>query len=331
MQYNHIFTLKKAANTPLTATILKAAIFLFVIFYILHSINNKENFNSHFKDTVLQIHLQFPGWIYIPLVLFPVNWALEAWKWKLLTRRIEPISFLRSFRGVLAGVALGFVTPLGLGDYAGRVLQLNSPERGRSIGAVFVSRIAQFYITLVLGGIALIAFARHTSRSGLFDNFFDVFLAAVLVFNVMFISLFLFHRRVLNFLKSRKLFRRIYPYIEIIGEYGSRELAYVLSLSFLRYAVFTIQFVLLLYFFGVNDNVNYLFAGVIFIFLVKSVVPTLFDLGIRESAAIYFFSEFTQDTDRIVFASLSVWAINILLPAFMGVFLIFKLKFFTRP
>lgn len=330
MQYNHIISLKKVRNTPLLSTFIKVLIFLFVAAYIFFSLQNKDQLDRDFKASLVQIFKESGWWISLPVLLFPLNWGLEALKWKFLTQKIERISFARSFKGVVTGVTLGFATPLGLGDYVGRILQLKQPDRSKGIGAVFVSRISQFYITLVCGSTSLILLAYKTKNLGYFDNAFDVFVLLVLILNLIFISLFLFHKHILAFLRRGKLFRRIFPYIEIIDSYDYNELAFVLLLSFLRYAVFTFQFIMILYFFEVSSNIGLLLSGVNFIFLVKSVIPTFFDLGVRESAAVYFFSNFTMATDQVIFASLSLWAINIVIPAFIGLFLIFNLKIFAR-
>lgn len=332
MQYNHIITLKKIRQSPFISTFIKVLIFLFVTLYIYYSIQNKVDFDRDFKEAIIRVFKNFGFWILIPVLLFPVNWALEALKWKYLTAKIEKVSFMRSFRGIFTGVTLGFVTPFGLGDYAGRILQLKSPERARGFGAVFISRISQFYITLVCGSSSLIFLAYKTKNiDGFFSNSFDVFVFFILVTNSIFILLFLFHKKILLLLKEWKLFKKAYPYVEVIAEYSYNEITYVLLLSFLRYAVFTTQFIIILYCFNVSNNIGILLLGVNFIFLVKSVIPTLFDLGVRESAALYFFSEFTLLTNPIVFASLSIWFVNILIPAIVGMFLIFTLKIFTRP
>jgi uncharacterized membrane protein YbhN (UPF0104 family) len=265
----------------------------------------------------------------IPFLLFPLNWSLEAIKWKYLIFKIERISFFRSLRGVLSGVTLGFVTPMGLGDYVGRILQLNHKERAKSLGAVFVSRFSQFYITLVFGSSALIIVLFKLKDFNLFVTYLTVLL--IVLTNILFVVLLVFHQKVIWVFKDLNFINRIYPYIEIIATYSFKELGYVLLLSLFRYLVFTTQFVFMLYFFGVSKDLGILFTGVNFIFLVKSIIPTFFDLGVRESSAVYFFSDFAGMSDKVLFASLSIWIINIIIPAVLGVFLIFRIKIFTKP
>ena len=329
MQYNHIFSLKKISNNALLSLLFKILIFTCLSFYIFFVLQNKDQFYDDFitfSEGIFQNH----GWmILLPVLLFPLNWALEAWKWKYLTQKIEEVSFLKSYRGILTGVAMGFATPMGLGDYPGRILQLSNPERAKGLGAVFVSRISQFYITLVCGSASLIFIIYTIQQTDTFLN--TIFLFFIIITNLIFILLLLFHQRILSVLKEVSILKKVYPYVEIISQYSFNELLYVLMLSLARYMVFSAQFVLILYFSGVSKRIDILLLGVNFIFLAKSVIPTLFDLWVRETAAVYFFSFFMIASDQVIFSSLSLWFINILVPAILGLFLIFKLKLFTRP
>lgn len=329
MQYNYIIHLKKIVNTSLISNLIKGLVFLLTGLFIFYSIESKDNFDKDFLTAVLNLVNQVGIVLTIPFLLFPLNWSLEAIKWRYLIHRIERISFIRSLRGVLSGVTLGFVTPMGLGDYVGRILQLNHKERAKSLGAVFVSRFSQFYITLVFGSSALIIVLFKLKDFNQLVTYLTVLL--IVLTNLLFIVLLVFHQKIVWVFRDLKFFNKVYPYIEIIATYSFQELGYVLLLSLVRYVVFTTQFVLMLYFFGVSEDLGILFTGVNFIFLVKSIIPTFFDLGVRESSAVYFFSDFVGLSDKVLFASLSIWIINIIIPAVLGVFLIFRIKIFTKP
>jgi uncharacterized membrane protein YbhN (UPF0104 family) len=268
---------------------------------------------------------------------------LEAIKWKYLARKIESLSFLRAFRGILTGVTLSMATPLGLGDYAGRILQLNAPDRVKGIGAVFTSRILQLYITLICGSISVFYLFLLDADA---DWKMWLALLLVIILNIFFILLLIFHKQILLKIKEVKIFKKLYPYFEIINQYEFKELTFALWISFFRYVVFAFQFIIILYLTGVSHNIGILFLGVNFIFLMKSLIPTLFELGVREMAAIFFFGtlaslehppgggdyKIMHDKlyDSIIFSSLSVWIINILIPSAIGLFLVFKLKFYTK-
>jgi len=330
MQYNHILSVKKVRK-PLLSILVKTLVFLLAAFYILYVVRFREKITVDFIDSIIHLYYKFKFLLIIPVLLFFVNWALEALKWKYSIKKIETISFLRSFRGVLTGVTLGFATPFNLGDYAGRILQLNDHERAKAIGAVFVNRIAQFYMTLLFGSFSFYYILHNIDPGSSNDDLFTYELKVLLIgLNLIFALLLVFHKRIIIVIRQIPVLQKIYPYLQIIGNYSKRELLYLFTLSFIRYLVFSSQFLILLYLFEVSTDILLLFVGVNFIFFMKSVVPTFFDFGVRESAAIYFFTLVNGGAQNALFASVSLWFINILIPALIGLFLIFRIKLFTN-
>jgi uncharacterized protein (TIRG00374 family) len=328
--------LKNTASRNRSSAFIKISIFIIAAIFLYFLVRKKENFAGDLLHALFSLdNLSNPLFL-ISVFLFPVNWGLEAWKWKFLLSKIEQVSFLKAFRGILTGVTFGVITPLNLGDYAGRILQLENPERIKVIGAIFLSRIAQFFSTLLFGlaSIIFIIFKSSGNSSQNIKDFYSlIFFLAGLAMAALIFLLFLFsvHQQILSSLKESKLFRPVYQYFEILKLYSFKDILCVVILSLLRYLVFSLQFVLLLTFFKVSEDLFFLFMGVSFIFLVKSIVPTVLDLGVRETAAVYFFTFFNIiDNSSILYSSLGLWIINIMLPAVLGMLLIFRIKLFTR-
>ncbi|MFN6945577.1 MAG: lysylphosphatidylglycerol synthase domain-containing protein [Cytophagaceae bacterium] len=312
----------------LANVLIKFFVFSFLLIYIGRVILQKNLFLNDFWSMLSEVSGYAIPVLVAVVLLIPVNWGLEALKWQFLVRKIEKISFLKAYRGILTGVSFGLATPHGIGDYAGRILQLSSQDRVKMVGAVFLTRIAQFFVTYFFGTLALLYFISYVYVT---DAFLIRTLAYVLALsNTFLIVLFFFHKNILFLLKEVKLLRPVYKYFEILNQYSGNDILCVIGLSFLRYMVFSCQFFALLYLFNVSTNVVILLTGVSFIFLVKSIVPTFFDLGVRESSALYFFGFFNTSEESILFASLLLWVINILFPAFIGLFMIFKIKFFNK-
>jgi uncharacterized membrane protein YbhN (UPF0104 family) len=260
--------------------------------------------------------------------LFPLNWAFETLKWKFLVSKVEHISFFKAYRGILTGVTFGIITPFSVGDYIGRILQLSDPERIKVIGAIFLSRIAQFFITLFFGGASVVYFIFKVKELPV-----DVLYIAILASacSLVLFLLFIYRQSVMSLIKRVPFFSPAYKYFEILNSYSMKDVFKVIFYSFLRYLIFSLQFVLLFIFFEVSRDIGFLCMGVAFIFLVKSIVPTILDLGVREAAAVYFFTAFgLMCESNIIYASLTLWIINILIPALAGMLLIFKIKLFTK-
>lgn len=265
-------------------------------------------------------------------LLIPVNWGLEAWKWKILGQKLEPLSYLRAFRAVMVGLTLGFITPNRLGDYAGRVLELKSKERLEGIGAVFIGRFCQLVATVLVGTLGLVYFALLLYWREYPGVCLSIFFL-LLVLNATMLLLLFNARAMVALVAAVGPLRKLAKYLAVMGRYTYGEMNRVLLLSLLRYFVFLLQFVLLLVLFEVRLRPVEYISGVSTTFFLKSVVPSvslLSDLGIRELSAMYVFGLLGQERLQVLSASLSLWLLNIVVPSAVGLFFVLRLKLGRR-
>ena len=307
---------------------IKCLIFVVVAIILVYILNNNEKLNDYYLQSLLVGWERNSLFLLVALLLVPVNWSLEAHKWKFLIRNIERISFIHALESVLIGVSMGFVTPHSLGDYVARIFTLTIPERAKAIGAVFLCRISQFYITLWFGSASLVVYLFMVLQQS--DTTFFVFVLFTIFNNIVFITIFIFHKRILRLLLTYEPTKKLFFYFEVIGAYTFKEVNFVLFLSLIRYCVFCFQFMLILSFFDIEIVWWLMLSGVAFVFFVKSIVPTFFDLGIRELAAVGFLGVFYYDHQIIIFASLTLWLINLVIPSIIGLFLLYKMKLFNK-
>ncbi|MFD2245258.1 lysylphosphatidylglycerol synthase domain-containing protein [Pontibacter ruber] len=265
-------------------------------------------------------------------ILIPVNWGFEASKWQLLGSKIEKISFLRAYRAVMVGLTLGFITPNRLGDYAGRVLELHSSQRLEAIGAVFIGRFCQLVATVAAGTLGLLYFMVRFFWMQ-YPGICTSILLLLLALNVAIFVLLYNARAMVALVEAVRPLRRLVHYVAIMASYTSAEITRLLVLSLGRYAVFLLQFVLLLFLFRVRLHPLEYLSGVSGTFFLKSVVPSvtlLSDLGVRELSAMYLFGLLGQERLQVLSASLSLWLLNIAVPSAIGLVFVFRLKFFRK-
>ena len=93
------------------------------------------------------------------MVLMLVNWAIEARKWQVVIRKIQPISFFQSWKAIHAGLTLAFFTPNRTGEYIGRVLYIQEGKRIQAVSLTIVCSMAQLLVTW-LAGIAGILYLK---------------------------------------------------------------------------------------------------------------------------------------------------------------------------
>lgn len=278
---------------------------------------------------LLQENLRSPHWVELTAVvlLTPVNWACESRKWQLLAQKVEKITLLQSLKGVLAGLALGFMMPNNVGDAAGRVLSLQSHQRLTGVGAALLSNGLQFYVSLLFGTLGWIyltiqqATLQHWPQAAL-----SILLATALGLGIWLI----FQRKnAEHYLERFRWFRWIEPYVDIIAQYDLSEIRRAFRWALLRYGVFTLQFGLLLLIFDVSLPLSAAVSGIFLVFFAKTLIPALNflgDLGIREASSLYFFSFYDVEPARIVAVTLTLWCINILLPVLVGIVWVMKIR-----
>jgi len=316
MQFSHTQQLLKGRYQAWILVAIKTVTLAFCIFFIYSKIlENQVRISSlSFSFTNLSL-LSWIGLTFVA-VLMPMNWFFEAAKWRFLLKPFVNISASKSFEAVLSGLTFGFVSPRSIGDYFGRAIFINGEDRVKAIVPTIIGRISQLVPTLVLGSIGVI-FLLGKSSQVTFISFWG--LALLLSILVVFIF-FSKNRNYLkgNFLKSVMIHYRYNDYLKI------------LSFSFLRYVVFSLQFLVVLKIVGAEGSLLLLFAGVTWIFLAKSILPSfnfLSDLGIREFSAILFFEAYVMPLEPVLIASILIWLINILFPSIVGLFIIGKSKF----
>ena len=274
-------------------------------------------------------------WMVIFLAL--VNWGLEARKWQLLLLPIQKISFLRAYRSVLSGLALSLNTPNRMGEYGGRILYVQEGSRIRAISLSIAGSISQLIVTLVLGcvGLAYLLFFQKAHSGPIMG--LSVFWIETLLFISSLISLLL----ILFFFRLSWLVRlidkipaaaKIVKYISVLEEFTAKLLLRLLSLSFFRYLVFVIQYILLLQVLNVEIFWVDCFWIISILFLVLAIVPSfaIADLGIRGKFSTELLNIYSSNTVGILGTTFGIWLINLFIPALAGGILILGIKLFKE-
>ncbi|WP_460983117.1 lysylphosphatidylglycerol synthase domain-containing protein [Spirosoma fluminis] len=266
-------------------------------------------------------------WAGALLLLTPVNWGFESLKWYILLQRVETTHFWSAYRGVLAGVSLGFALPAQLGDTAGRVLSLRSGDRGAAVGASLVSGGMQFYVALVFGTLA---WAHHLVVAPERNTTAGRWLLAVLTgLSGLGIVFALIRRPLLRWFERRSALSRFVRYWNVAAHYTDGEIGLALGAAALRYLIFSTQFYLALRLVGVHVPADVSASGIGLVFLVKTLTPAfnlLSDLGVREAAALWVFAPTAVPAPILLTATLTLWLANVLTPVLAGLFWVWKLK-----
>ncbi len=269
----------------------------------------------------------------LALLLVPVNWGIEARKWRCLVHGLEPVGAWRAFTATIAGTSIGLVTPNRTGEFLGRVLFLAPGNRVPGGFATALGSIAQFVITMLAGGTALVLLMVFAHPMPWPDGWYSVALVSLTTLVAAgTLLLYLFPALLRQVLISLPLLRRLERASAVLNSYEMRELVVILAWSALRYMVFTLQFLLLCRAFhvGVPTSVTLLVIPVVY--LVATLVPTvlLTELGVRGSTALAFFAPLGAAHGPVLLATTALWAINLVLPAILGSFILVMARIRTN-
>lgn len=219
-------------------------------------------------------------------------------------------------------------TPNRLGEYGGRVFFL-SPKR-RIIGAVAmaVGNIGQMVLTNIFGSIAICVFIYRFKPM---DSMFFLLLCILASIFCAFLAIFYFNIRWLNgLLLSMRFTRKYKKFYTILARYRKAELFRILLYCLARYAVFSTQYFIMFFWLIPELAFADVLMMVCILFFVQSNLPSLdlFDIGIRSVTALFFFEFITSQSAAVVACTASIWLINIIIPAILGSYFVFKLNFF---
>jgi hypothetical protein len=310
------------------SNVLKVAIVAFTFWFIYRKLSANTNLRE-FKKILSGIpSAEITGVLTLVVLLMFLNWGLEAVKWKRLLRQIENISLWRSVESVFCGLTWAVFTPNRIGEYGGRVFFLSPKRRIIGVVAMAVGNIGQMVLTNIFGAIALCLFIYRFAD---LDYRLDYALIALSAMFCTFFLVFFFNIRWLNgLLLSMRFSRKYKKFYSILGRYQKKELLRILSLCLARYVVFSTQYFIMFYW--LIPDIHYLdiLMMVCILFFVQSTLPSLdlFDIGVRSVTASYFFSFVTHQDVAVIACTASIWLINIIIPAILGSYFVFKLNFF---
>jgi hypothetical protein len=317
--------------------ILGPILLLWLVWSIYHQIIQQPNLKIALQQ-MQQNMFSIKGWqLLLTILLVFANWGIESRKYQLLVQTLQPLSFSQSFKAILSGISFAISTPNRMGEYAGRMVHLNEGNRIKSLGYTMLGSLAQLVVTFCMGLLALVYIYFNISHAVLNQSNLSANLILLFIFTTTagFITLLLLYY---NIHWLEKMCLHIKPLRRFAGYWGAvkkdaTSLQHrILWLSFCRFGVFLFQYVLVLNFFGIYNNFLEISSLVSLLFLFLACIPTLVfaELGIRGQLSVFIFGYISTNTVGLVAAALTIWLLNLILPALAGSLLLLNVKWFNK-
>jgi len=282
-------------------------LFVVCLVAIYNKVAHNENLNQYSADIKIQFaKVTFFEWAVL-LLLFLGNYLMEAIKWQNLLASWSPISIFKSYKSVLIGQAFAFFTPARSGDYVGRILLLPPGSKIKGVAQLAWSSYAQLIITISIGSIALF-----------FNLPFFPWIKWFMPLGLIAALFVYFHpgqfKGWLN--KINKL------------QIENKLKLNLLGLSFLKYMIFVIQYTWAVKMLNIPIAPIDLWIALGVLFLLLSIIPSisLTDLVIRGQIIVVLLEPYYNNSLMLICLSTIIWAVNFLLPAIIGAFLLINFR-----
>ncbi|MBA3683270.1 MAG: flippase-like domain-containing protein [Bacteroidetes bacterium] len=261
----------------------------------------------------------------ICLLLIPINWGIESFKWKIITEPIEKISFKTATHSVYSGVCLGNLAPGRATEFLAKIIFFKIENRPKITALHFINGMFQLCITYLFGLTALLIQLKQFEGDNLWLAYTTSTIAILIV--VVFIFCLVKIDLILNFItkklnKQQALDDFKYPFT-------AKKLLQLFGLSVIRYFVFASQFLLLIYLFHQQPLNFSIFVGMALYYLITTTIPmiSVLEAPIRAAIALIVFHDSGISNSALALSSVLIWLINIILPSVYGYTILLKQNF----
>lgn len=253
----------------------------------------------------------------------PINWGIESYKWKSITKQVESVSYLTALKSVFSGICVGNIAPGRAMEFLAKIIFFKYENRPSITVLHFINGMFQMLITVTVGVIAISLKLNQTNNS---STFIYLVLAGGLCMILFFCWAILNVSFIQKKLKFIKWFKNI-PETSSI-KFKKSLIVKLVSLSIIRYLVFTTQFYLIYNSLSPQNNILSIFMSIASYFMLTSLIPMIsfIEPAIRAAIALFVFNETNDDTITVVLASTFVWIINVVVPSILGYIVILKTK-----
>lgn len=312
-------------------------LFVWLCYSIYHQINEQKQLPS-FIASVQQIPAA-TAFLYLLFIILltTFNWGLEAFKWKRLTHRLEPLSFKAAYAAILTGQAVSFSSINRVGESIGKSMLLSNGNRLKGVVLSFVTSASQLLITLVAGLMATIWLLPHIrfelqNQLHVSERILSMLYGALFFVVGLFIVCYAAIPFFANKLAKVSFFSKYVYLLESLQTIPKRLLIELSLISGARYLIFLFQYLLIFKLCQVQIESITIISLTAILFLILAIIPTitLAELGIRGKVSLLLFGTYSSNTLGILAAAGGIWLLNLIIPACLGGLILLRLQYFRK-
>jgi len=276
-------------------------------------------------EAFLQAHYPL---VWLALLLVIPNLLFKTIKWGYLLRQVKPQARVTEiWNTLMVGFTFGVVTPGQLGEF-GRAFFITGRPRLELIGISFIDKFYNLLPIILVGSLGLLLMPGIVYDANSYLFFGCAILVAILW--AFFILLVLSPRWVRDLLYAINVMLPYRDKIKVLlgglDPIKQKQSIILSCLGFAHYSIALLQYHLLIHSFQKISLIDS-FRSASSVFFVKAALPiSVGGLGVGETAAVGFFRHFGVAKAAAFNSSVMLFSINILLPAFIGLLILVKLR-----
>ncbi len=259
----------------------------------------------------------------LALLLMPLNWGIESYKWQSITRSVEPVSYATALKSVFSGVCVGNIAPGRAMEFLAKIVFFKPENRPTITVLHFINGMFQMLITSIVGIISITYKLNQVNQSATIVYLVIAGGLAMITFFCWAILNVAFIQKKLKFIKW---FRKMDEAQNV--QLSKALIIKLISFSIIRYVVFTTQFYLIYSVLAAETSAIHVFTSVAGYFMFTSLIPMIsfIEPAIRGAIAIFVFNGAGDNPVNVILASTFVWIINVVAPSIIGYIIIFREK-----
>lgn len=259
----------------------------------------------------------------LSICLMPVNWGIESYKWKLTTQQVESISYKTALKSIFSGICAGNLAPGRAIEFLAKIVFFKIENRPRITILHFINGMFQMLITVTCGLSAVLYKFSSSSASNMMIYF-------IVSGGVLLIILFCLAIANVSYIQKKLRFISWFKQLEHADDlsFSKSLIIKLISLSVIRYLVFTFQFYLIYHALCPQTTLINAFTAIAAYFMLTSIIPMIsyIEPAIRAAIALFVFNTAADNSVSVVLASTIVWIINVVIPSIIGYIIIFREK-----
>ena len=309
----------KCMSIKVTNRFFRWAIFVVCVLFLVWKLTKIDNF-SLFFDNFYDISAKKTAFLIFSIILLPLNFLVESYKWKFLLSIFYPVTLWQSIKSVLWGQTGAFITPNSIGEFPTRAINLPKEHRATAISMGFAGSFAQTAAISFFGVIAAPIFIYKNLLTDKFSNFWTIIIFAEII--SLSILLFFFLLPKISSKIKIKNSENAKNALSAFSKFNFIFSLKIIALSVVKYLIFSTQFYFILRFCSVDFPLLQALTAMPTFYLLLTYSPLFnaVEVTVRASIGVLVFGVFCANTAGIITASVIFWLLNFCIPTVCGLF-----------